>query len=177
MHAHATDGPPLQMFACPNPECDLFNQFGAGNLSVAERTGKKKHICRLYCNHCGCRFSERRGSLMEYTKLPQQAVSRVFKCLVHGCSVEATADICEVDPRTVQRMVERGGRRAEEFHRQQLEQLPRPPEAVEMDELHTRVHGGRPCKKGEDQRAGGLGYVVRRVWTGFTRRWIRSHDS
>ncbi len=32
-------------------------------------------------------------------------VVRIVKCLSHGCSVEATADICEVDTRTVQRFL------------------------------------------------------------------------
>ncbi len=61
----------LELFACPNPECDLFNRFSASNLSVVERMGKNRAIRRLYCNHCHHRFSERAGSLMRYTKLPQ----------------------------------------------------------------------------------------------------------
>ena len=129
----------LGMFACPNPDCDGFNRFDAGNLSVCERTGKGRSIRRLYCDRCGCRFSERRGSLMQYTKLPRESVVRVVKCLTHGCSVEATADICEVDPRSVERLLERAGPRARDFHRLRLEKLARPPEVVEMDELHARV--------------------------------------
>jgi transposase-like protein len=144
--APATDGD-LALFACPNPECDAFNRFDAGNLSVCERIGKDKAIRRLYCNHCGQRFSERRGSLMQYTKLPTPAVVRIVKCLGHGCSVEATADICEVDPRTVGRMLERAGPRAEDFQQLQLEQLPQPLDAVELDELHGRVCKP-PRKKG-----------------------------
>lgn len=131
--------PLLAMFACPNPDCDRFNQFNAGNLSVVERMGKDKAIRRLYCNHCGHRFSERQGSLMQYTKLPEETVVRIIKCLGHGCSVEAAADICEVDPRTVQRLLERAGKRAEDFHRLQVEGLRQPPEVVELDELHGRV--------------------------------------
>lgn len=137
----AMDGD-LALFACPNPECDAFNRFAAGNLSVCERIGKHKAIRRLYCNHCQQRFSERRGSLMQYTKLPRQAVVRIVKCLSHGCSVEATSDICDVDPRTVERMLDRAGRRAEDFHQLQLDRLEQPPDAVELDELHGRV--GKP---------------------------------
>jgi len=66
-------------------------------------------------------------------------VVRIVKCLGHGCSVEATADIGDVDPRTVARLREQAGRRAEDFHRTQLDRLPAPPEAVELDELHGRV--------------------------------------
>ena len=86
----AKDGGPLALFSCPNPDCDLFNRFNAGNLSIAERMGKNRSIRRLYCNRCGHRFSERQGSLMQYTKLPLETVVRMVKCLGHGCSVEAT---------------------------------------------------------------------------------------
>jgi transposase-like protein len=130
---------PLSFFACPNGDCADFNRFDAGNLSVAEWMGKDKAIRRLYCKTCGTRFSERQGSLMQDTKLPAAAVVRIIKCLGHGCSVEATADICEVDTRTVQRLLERAGKRAADFHRLQLEKLDEPLEAVQMDELHGKT--------------------------------------
>jgi len=101
--------------------------------------GKDKAIRRLYCKTCGTRFSERQGSLMQDTKLPQEDVVRIIKCLGHGCSVEATADICEVDARTVQRLLEEAGKRADDFHRLQLEDLDRPLEVVQMDELHGKT--------------------------------------
>lgn len=65
---------PLSFFACPNGECADFNRFNSGNLSVAERMGKDKAIRRLYCKTCGTRFSEREGSLMQSTKLPEAAL-------------------------------------------------------------------------------------------------------
>jgi transposase-like protein len=163
----------LALFACPNPDCDLFHRFGAGNLSVGERTGKGKGIRRLYCHHCGRRFSERQGSLLQDTKLPEPAVVRIVKCLGHGCSVEAAADICAVDPRTVERLLERAGRRAEDFHRLQLDHLSQQPAAVELDELHGRVAAAPAEKRGpRPPRHGGLlGRVAAWVAPGFTRRW------
>ena len=133
------DGLALPFFACPNSDCADFNRFDSGNLSVAEWMGKDKAIRRLYCKTCGTRFSERQGSLMQYSKLPAPDVVRIVKCLGHGCSVEATADICEVDTRTVQRLLEKAGKRAADFHRLQLEKLDTPLEAVQMDELHGRT--------------------------------------
>jgi hypothetical protein len=133
----------LSFFACPNSDCADFNKFDAGNLSIAEWTGKDKAIRRLYCKTCGGRFSERQGSLMQYTKLSQADVVRIVKCLGHGCSVEATADICEADTRTVQRLLEKSGKRAADFHRLQLENLDEPLQAVQMDELHGRTVRGK----------------------------------
>lgn len=163
----------LAGFACPNPDCDDFNHFDARNLSVVEWTGKHKRIRRLYCNSCGHRFSERQGSLMEYAKLPQETVVRIIKCLGHGCSIEAAADICEVDPRTVEHMLQKAGRRAEDFHRLQLDKLQQPLEAVEMDELHGRVSPTSAKKGGAASRqcTSLFGRVVAWVERGFTRRW------
>ncbi|HUV66664.1 MAG TPA: hypothetical protein VMW24_22445 [Sedimentisphaerales bacterium] len=150
---------PLGFFACPNPDCEAFNRFGGDNLSVAEYMGKDKAIRRLYCRSCKTRFSERQGSLMAYSKLPLPTVVRIVKCVGHGCSVEATADICEVDARTVQRIVDRGGTRAEDFHRLSLERLEERLEAVQMDELHGRVAEKDGEKKGGLR--GVVGWVAR----------------
>ncbi len=168
---------PLEFFACPNPDCSSFNVFGAGNLSVAEYMGKDKAIRRLYCNVCQGRFSERQGSLLQYSKLPLAAVVRIVKCLGHGCSVEATADICEVDAGTVQRLLERAGPRAHDFHQLQLEKLAQPLEAVQMDELHGRVLGHEGKKGTRLRRLRRLRAVVRWVGPGFIRHWRSRVDS
>jgi transposase-like protein len=138
----------LSGFACPNEDCCDFNRFAAGNLSVCERMGKDHRIRRLYCKTCGHRFSERQGTLMAETKLPEETVVRLVKCLGYGCSVEATADICEVDARTVERMLLKAGSRAEEFQLLQLERLTEPIQAVEIDELHAPL--ASPKKGGQN---------------------------
>ncbi|MBX3440549.1 MAG: IS1 family transposase [Planctomycetaceae bacterium] len=144
----------LDGFACPNPDCDDFNQFAAGNLSVSDWIGKDRSIRRLYCSTCQRRFSERTGTLREMSKLPEDVVVRIVKCLGHGCSVEATADICEVDSRTVERYLQRAGRRAADFSEQQRDRMPQPPPAVELDELHARVSRPPGEKKGRSERGG-----------------------
>ncbi len=178
-HGRAKDGDDLRRFACPNSDCDRFNLFGAGNLSVAERMGKGRAIRRLYCHCCGQRFSERRGSLLQYTKLPEATVIRIVKCLGHGCSIEATADICEVDPRSVSRMLARAGPRAEDFHRLQLERLAQPLGAVELDEHHGKVCKPPGAKKKgfRDDPLAALRDIAAWVETGFTRRWRSSAAS
>jgi transposase-like protein len=169
---------PLSFFACPNSDCADFNKFNTDNLSIAEWMGKDKAIRRLYCKTCGARFSERQGSLMQYTKLPQADVVRIVKCLGHGCSVEATADICEVDTRTVQRFLEKAGKRADDFHNLQLENLDKPLEAVQMDELHGKtVKSKRQTEevkvpKKLRKRLSTCGRAKKRAKHGFIRLWL-----
>jgi hypothetical protein len=110
---------------------------------------------------------------MARSKLPEATVVRMVKCLVHGCSIEATADICEVTLRTVESFLEKAGRRAEDFHRLQLEKLTEPLQVVELDELHGR---SAPTKKGERPKKLALlarepaSDVVQAV-RGFMRHW------
>jgi transposase-like protein len=165
----------LAGLACPNPDCCDFNRFGADNLSVVEWIGKSKHIRRLYCSSCGHRFSERQGTLLQYTKLPEETVVRIVKCLGHGCSLAAAADICEVDPRTIARLLERGGRRAADFHDLQGERIVAPPQATQLDELHGRV-SATPAQKG-GRRAPRSAPIAARGARGFMPRWRPSVGS
>ncbi len=165
----------LAACACPNPDCSLFNRFDAGNLSVVEGIGKGKHIRRLYCSMCKHRFTERQGTLLRYTQLPEPTVVRIVKCLGYGCSLEATADICEVDPHTVARLLEAAGRRGDDFHRRQLERLAAPVEAVQLDEWHGRAGGDEPAKKGG--AAGPREAVAARAGSGSTPPWRSSAGS
>lgn len=159
----------LSSFACPNENCDRFNVFGGGNLSVCEHMGKQKQIRRLYCQNCGHRFSERQGSLLAHTKLSEDTVVRIIKCLGHGCSIEATADICEVDPRTVELMLQKAGRRAHDFHRLQLEKLDSSPAVVELDELHAALAGSE--KGGPVEQLAAFVDAVAQAARGSMPRW------
>ena len=156
----------LKLFTCPHEDCSDFNRFGAENLSVCEFMGKNKAIRRLYCSTCGHRFSERRGTLMQHTKLSEETVVRVVKCLGHGCSLEATADICEIDARTVESVLERAGKRAEDFHQLQLDRREQSPEAVQMDELlrPRESHGGEKRGASADPEPAGTHRRLGRVW-------------
>src|SRR5215211_3941362 len=66
-------------FSCPNPYCAQFNRPGTGHIRHRSWTGKDKHIERLRCTVCGCEFSERAGTLMARSKLPEATVERLLK--------------------------------------------------------------------------------------------------
>jgi hypothetical protein len=106
---------------------------------------------------------------LQYTKLPEETVVQVVKCLGHGCSIAAAADICDVDPRTVARLLEQAGRRAADFHELQRERLVTPPEVVQLDELHGRV-SPTPAQKG-GRRAERSTPIARGGALGLMRPW------
>jgi IS1 family transposase len=124
-------------FSCPNPRCVWFNQPGEGNLTHRSWTGTHKHIERLRCTACDQEFSERQGTLMARSKLPEDTVVRLLTCQRWGVCDEGTADICAVDLKTVQRFQRVAAQRAEAHHRQSVQHVE--VEGVQLDEAHSKL--------------------------------------
>ena len=128
-------------FSCPNPDCSLFNQTGKGNIGHRSWTGKDKDIERLRCMVCKKEFSERSGTLMAHTKLSEDQVIRLLKCQRWGVCDEGTADICEVDIKSVHRFQSVANPRAQEHQHQAVQQVE--VLGVQLDEAHSKRRPGK----------------------------------
>ena len=124
-------------FSCPNPNCKFFNLPGQDTITHRSWTGKNKDIERLRCTECGHEFSERQGTLMANSKLPEETVERLLKCQRWGVCDEGTADICDVDIKTVYRFQNVSSKRAKDHHFQAVKDLE--VEGVQMDEAHSKL--------------------------------------
>ena len=124
-------------FSWPNPQCPWFNRLGEGNIAHRSWTGTHKHIERLRCTACDREFSEREGTLMARSKLPEETVIRLLKCQRWGVCDEGTADICAVDLKTVHRLQHVAAQRAETHHRQVVRAVDVP--GVQVDEAHSKL--------------------------------------
>ena len=124
-------------FSCPNPPCAQFNRPGEGNIAHRSWTGTRKHIERLRCMACDREFSEREGTLMARSKLPEDTVIQLVKCQRWGVCDEGTADICAVDLKTVHRLQQVAAQRAETHHRQVVRGVDVP--GVQLDEAHSKL--------------------------------------
>jgi hypothetical protein len=124
-------------FSCPNPQCRQFNRPGAGNIVHRSWTGKHKHIERLRCTVCTQEFSERAGTLMAQSKLPEETVERLLKCQRWGVCDEGTADICAVDLKTVYHFQRVAAQRAQTHHRQVVRAVD--VSGVQLDEAHSKL--------------------------------------
>jgi hypothetical protein len=124
-------------FSCPNPPCGRFNRPGEGHIVHRSWTGQHKHIERLRCTVCSREFSEREGTLMARSKLPEATVERLLKCQRWGVCDEGTADICAVELKTVHRFQGLAAQRAEVHHRQSVQHVA--VEGVQLDEAHSKL--------------------------------------
>ena len=124
-------------FSCPNPACAGFNRPGEGTIAHRAWTGTHKHIERLRCTACGREFSEREGTLLARSKLPEDTVVRLLKCQRWGVCDAGTADLCAVDLKTVHRFQQVAAQRAETHHRQVVREVDVP--GVQLDEAHSKL--------------------------------------
>ena len=61
----------IEEFCCQNIGCPDFGKRAAGNLRVHGWSSKKQRIRTLVCRTCGEFFSERKGTALWHSRLPQ----------------------------------------------------------------------------------------------------------
>jgi len=103
--------PDLDTLACVNPACQLFRRTGEANLTVRKVYGHDS-IRLLRCHACGEELSERRGTALFNTKLPEATAEDVIRHLDEGCRVRATARLVKVAKETGARLLRVAGRHA-----------------------------------------------------------------
>jgi transposase-like protein len=128
--------PDLNTLACVNPECQWYNQPNGGNLSVRKEYGQD-HIRFLRCRGCREEFSERRGTPLFNTKIPEAKAVSAVEHLSEGCGIRPTARLVKVSKETVARLLKATGRQAQRFHDQRVRGIR--PQALEFDEQWSFV--------------------------------------
>ena len=128
----------LARFCCQNPDCPLFGQRNAGNLSVCARYGKQNHIRLLYCNRCKYRFSERKNTPLFDSRLPRDKLLAVLRHLADGCGVRQTARLVGVGKDAVGRLAKAAGRHAQQLHDELVAFSPRHPQGAAGREVVLR---------------------------------------
>jgi transposase-like protein len=105
----------LARFCCQNPDCPDYGQRGNGRLTVCGHYGKQSRRL-LYCKTCKYRFSERKGTPLFQSRLPDEQVVSLLHHIAEGCGVRKTSRLIGVDKDTVVRYSRRAGRHASQIH-------------------------------------------------------------
>lgn len=106
----------LSRFCCQNERCPDHGKRGAGNLTVCGRYGKRETHRLLYCRTCRYRFSERKGTPLFRSKLPQDKAVSLFQHLAERCGVRSTGRLVGVNRNTVVHYSRLAGPHAQQFH-------------------------------------------------------------
>ena len=106
----------LSRFCCQNPECPDYGRRGSESLSVCGRYGPNKQWRMLRCRTCKDRFSERKGTPLFGSTLPQEKVLSILEHLAQGCGVRETARLVGVHRDTLMRYSRLAGDHAQKLH-------------------------------------------------------------
>lgn len=115
--------PPLESLACVNEECQVYGERGQGNLNVRKVYGQDQ-IRYLRCRVCQEEFSERKGTALWNTKVPEAKAVAVAEQLSEGTSFKGTARLVRAMPETVRRLAKRLGKHGQAFHDEKVVNLP-----------------------------------------------------
>jgi len=106
----------LSRFCCQEPDCPHYGRPGHGNLTVCGRYGKARQQRLLYCRTCKARFSERKGTPLFGSCLPQDKAIDLIGHLADRNGVRATARRLGVRRDTVVRYCRVVGEHARRLH-------------------------------------------------------------
>ena len=106
----------LSRFCCQNPDCPDFGQRGQGNLTACGHYGKTQPIRLLYCHTCKARFSERKGTPLFGSTLPEDKALDLIRHVADRNGVRATARLVGVHRDTVVRSSRILGEHAQQLH-------------------------------------------------------------
>ena len=102
-------------FCTQNEECDDYGKRDHGNLTVCMRYGRHQRRL-LYCRTCKARFSERKGTPLFDSRLPEHKVVDLLSHVAEGVGVRKTSRLVGVSKDTVVRYSLRAGEHAQQLH-------------------------------------------------------------
>jgi transposase-like protein len=70
----------------------------------------------IHCRTCKARFSERKGTVLEHARLPDDKALAILRHVQEGCGTRATSRLVEVDKNTVTRYLAVAGAHAKKLH-------------------------------------------------------------
>ena len=106
----------LTRFCCLNTACENHGLRAGGNLAVAYRYGAEKQYTVLRCRTCGGRFSDRKGTPLYRSHLPEEKAVSILEHLNEGCGVRQTERLVKVHRDTVMRYGRLAGLHAKNAH-------------------------------------------------------------
>jgi hypothetical protein len=132
----------LSGFCCQNADCADHGKRGHGNLTVCARYGKQQRRL-LYCKTCKARFSERKGTPLFDTRLPDERVVSVLAHIAEGCGVRKTSRLVGVNKDTVVRYSLLAGHHARQLHDELVAFSPQHPGGAVRREVGLRRQEGK----------------------------------
>ena len=101
---------------CRNSSCPEYGKRGGENLCWGAWSGKKKQIRMVLCKTCGKSFSERKGTPLFASHLPEKEGMAILQHLADGCGIRQTGRLTGHAKDTVQRLAKKVGVHGKALH-------------------------------------------------------------
>jgi transposase-like protein len=102
---------PKQQFndvACPNKDCKLYGLTGQGNvIGNGTYISRGEKTRRYLCRECGKAFCDHTDTFFHDLRKDEKTIESALKMSMKGMSIQAIADVLEVQPASVKRWLSR----------------------------------------------------------------------
>jgi LacI family transcriptional regulator len=142
----------LSRFCCQNPKCPDYGKRGGENLSVCGRYGPNHQRRMLRCRTCKARFSERKGTALFGSTLPEEKVLALLEHIDEGCGVRKTSRLVGVHRDTVTRYSRLAGEHARAVHDELVAFSPQYPRGAVRRKVVLRGQEGEALRPGQPRR-------------------------
>ena len=124
--------------ACPNKDSEIDGLTGQGNV-VGNGTyiSRGEKTRRYLCHHCGKAFCDHKDTFYHDLRKDEKTIDLALKMSMKGMSIEAIADVSEVQPASVKRWLARVAEQCNKVNDNMMKNLEVP--KIEMDELWVIV--------------------------------------
>ena len=128
----------IEEFCCQNKKCPDFGKKGVGNLSQRGWSGRSKTIRMLYCSVCRDHFSERKGTALSGSRLPEDKAIEVLNHLFDQNGIRQTARLTKANKNTVNRLARIAGEHAGKVHEELVAFSPQHPRGAVRRKMGVR---------------------------------------
>lgn len=141
----------LTRFCCQNEACADHGKRGHGNLTVCARYGPHQRRL-LYCRTCKARFSERKGTPLFDSRLPDDKAIALLQHIAEGVGVRKTGRLVGVNKDTVVRYSLRAGEHADQMHDELVAFSPADPRSPVRRKVVVRGQKGKALRPRQSRR-------------------------
>lgn len=119
---------------CPNHDCKFYGISGEKNI-IGNGTYqiKNRRVRKYICRECGRVFNDRTDTFFDNIRKDEDVVVSALKMVIKGMSIEAIADVLEIQSATVSNWLFRAAKQCEKVNDELMKDLNF--SKVEMDEL------------------------------------------
>ncbi len=119
--------------ACPNKNCKLYGLTNQGNV-VGNGTyiSRGEKTRRYLCRHCSKVFNDHTDTFYHNLRKAEKTIDLALKMSMKGMSIEAIADVLEVESASLKRWLARAANQGNEVNDSMMKNMDVP--KIEMDE-------------------------------------------